>query len=390
MNRIVSKKIDSWLADPGFSDVIVLTGMRRVGKTTELMRLKTVHPDAIYFDLEDVSNRRLFIPEVAKLERLVSGSNFLLLDEVQYLPLSGSVLKLLHDHFPSLKIIVTGSASFLLLKNIGDSLQGRFRSLPMYPLAFREVCGDVEADYIWGDYQKEVNKSKIEANLEEFMIYGSLPQVYSERSFQDKRERLQAYLDSLLFKDVLEIEGIRNPTVFKKLLTMLALQIGSEVNPNELATKLEISRRTVVEYIDFFEKFQICYKLSCFSTNQRSEINRNFKVYFSDLGVRNALVGNYSDLFLRADVGGIFENLVTNVLRSNFSYFDPDKKINFWRNTAKAEVDLVITSQISPELVPIEIKFDKPGRISRAFYSLYARRVSQSHSINKQNFWKYI
>ncbi len=390
MNRIISLKIDLWLNDLEFKEVVILIGMRRVGKTTELMRLKNIQPNALYFDLEDVSVRRLFVPEVAKLNRLIGDSSLLLLDEVQYLPQSGSILKLLHDHSPKLRIVVTGSASFLLLKNLGDSLQGRFRQILMHPLVFREICNDVDLIYNFGDYKNEIYRSQIEAHIEEFMLYGSLPQVYQEKSDQDKRGRLSSYLDGLLFKDVLEIEGIRNPTAFRKLLALLALQIGSEVNPNELATKLEINRRTVVEYIDLFEKFQICYKLNCFSTNQRSEISRNFKVYFNDLGIRNAVIGNFSDLTSRTDIGGMFENLVANIFRSNFNYFDPDKTMYFWRNVAKAEVDLVIASQTSSELIPIEIKFDKHKLPSRAFYNLYANRVKQAFAINKDNLWKFV
>lgn len=367
-----------------------MVGMRRVGKTTELMRLKDNNPKSLYFDLEDISVRRLFVPEVAKLSRLVGSFDLLLLDEVQYLPQGGSVLKLLHDHFPQLHIVVTGSASFLLLKNIGDSLQGRFRQVVMCPLVFREICDDLEAKFGLGSYDNEVKRSLIEAHLTEFLSYGSLPQIYSEVSDQDKRSRLGSYLDGLLFKDVLEIEGIRNPLAFRRLLSLLSLQIGSEVNPNELATKLEINRRTVVEYIDLFEKFQICYRLSSFSTNQRSEITRNFKVYFSDLGIRNAVINNFSDLSSRTDVGGMFENLVANVIRSGFSYFDPDKQIYFWRNAAKAEVDLVITSQVDQELIPVEIKFDRDSKPSKAFYNLYADKVKREFSINKDNFWNFI
>lgn len=390
MDRIISKKTDLWLNNPEFREVIIIVGMRRVGKTTELMRLKNTNPQSLYFDLEDISVRRLFVPEVAKLSRLVGEAKLLLLDEVQYLPQSGSILKLFHDHFPELRIVVTGSASFLLLKNIGDNLQGRFRQLSMYPLAFREVCGDLNSDFVIGEYQNELLRSKIEAHLEEFMLYGSLPQIYGEKSDQDKRERLKSYLDGLLFKDVLEIEGIRNPLAFRKLLSLLSLQVGSEVNPNELAMQLEINRRTIVEYIELFEKFQICYRLTSFNTNQRSEITRNFKVYFCDLGIRNAVIGNFSNLSSRTDTGALFENLVASTLRNNFGYYDTDKKMHFWRNTAKAEVDLVIASQTDSGLVPIEIKFDKKSLPARAFANLYSFRVKKEFSVNKNNFWKFI
>ncbi len=390
MDRVISQKIDSWLDDPTFTDVILLIGMRRVGKTTELSRLKRGRMGAMYFDLEDVSVQRLFVPEVAKLARIVGETNLLLLDEIQYLAKSGSVLKLLHDHFPKLRIVVTGSASFLLLKNIGDSLQGRFRQLTMFPLTFREVCGDLQSNFVLGHYDQELHQSAIDAHLEEFMLYGSLPQVYTENLLPGKRERLEGYLNGLLFKDVLEIEGIRNPAAFKQLLSLLALQIGAEVNPNELAATLGINRRTVVEYISLFEKFQILYRLTSFSTNQRKEVGRNFKVYFSDLGVRNVVIGNFSDLTKRTDTGGIFENLSANVMRQNLGYYNTDWTMHFWRNTARAEVDLVLVSKTSSEIIPIETKFNKASLPSRAFVNLYKPRVKRVFGINKSNFWKFI
>lgn len=390
MDRLISQKIDLALNDPATRDVILLMGMRRVGKTTELMRLKQLHPKSAYFDLEDISTRELFVPEVAKLARIIEDAEVLLLDEVQYLNKAGSVLKLLHDHFPGLRVVVTGSASFLLLRNLGDSLQGRFRQFDIFPLTFREVVGDLQSDFSVGQYDNQLKKTQIEARMEELMIFGSLPQMYSESSSEEKRERLNNYLNGLLFKDILEIEGIRNPLAFKKLLVLLALQVGSEVNPNELATILGINRRTIVEYIELFEKFQILYRVGAFSNNLRNEISRGFKVYFTDLGIRNAVITNFSPTFSRTDAGSLFENLTVNTLRENIAYFHQPFKIHFWRNTAKAEVDLVLVSQTSNEIIPIEIKLSRGTAPTKAFLNLYQSRVSRSFNINKDNYWQFI
>lgn len=391
MYRTISNTIESKLKR---HRIIIMTGQRQVGKTYEIMRLKNIFPDNLYFDFEDVSQAKLFNqPSIAALETIFGNKNrqcYLLLDEIQLLPKIGSVLKLIHDHFPNIKVVATGSAAFLLLKDLGDSLYGRCIQLEMFPLTFREMIDEHTTAYSMGEYKTIINKAKITSLINTSMLYGTLPRVFLAISHMEKKELLLNYYKSLIFKDVFEIEGIRNPRAFKDLLRLLALQIGSEINPNELAQQLSISRPTVIEYIDLFEKFKIIYVLRTYNTNQRNEIKKNFKVYFVDLGIRNAALENFLPIGQRNDIGGLFENLVMNLFRINTAYFDLNLKQYFWRNFNQAEVDMVLHDTEKNQLHAAEIKFKSKKLPSNAFYSLYKKQIQQQFCINKENFWQYI
>ena len=393
MDRIITKKIKREI-ETSKNKVILLIGQRQVGKTYELKRIEQQFNDVLYFDFEDINNQKLFTPAVSILESIIGDKNkkrLLLLDEIQYLEQAGSVLKLLHDHFPKTKIVATGSATFLLLKNIGDSLYGRNLIFNMHPLTPREIVGDIDnGKYKIGTYNKRLNKPTIDAQINNLMIYGSLPEVYLETNKARKKQILKNYVSSLLFKDVLEIEGIRMPRVFKQLLRLLALQIGNEVNPNELAGQLEINRRTVVEYIKLYEKFKVIYSLEAFSNNPRKEISKGFKVYFSDLGVRNAVIDNFVQVGGRTDKGAMFQNLVVNIFRQNIDYYDLVYKIYFWRTFTKAEVDLILKNNETDKLIPIEIKYSQSERPSKSFMETYQDRIKKTFCVNKDNLWKFI
>jgi len=393
LKRAISQIIDQELSRDD-NKVLLIVGQRRAGKTSELVRLQKNFPKTQYFDFEDISNRYLFSPSVKHLESLIGSkqnSRLLLLDEIQFLPKAGSILKLIHDHFANTKIVATGSASFLMLKNIGDSLYGRYIPFNMYPLSFREMIGDADNfDFKLGKYGKLINQAAVSAQLRNVMIYGSLPEVFIEEDKKRKKMILKNYINSLLFKDIFEIEGIRNPSVFIKLLKLLALQISSEINPNELAQKLEISRKTVLEYINLYEKFQIIYRLNSYSNNPRREITKGFKIYFADLGIRNAVIDNFILTENRSDTGSLFENLVMNVSMQNIEYFKLSYQMYFWRTFTKAEVDLVLVDTDLGELIPIEIKYSKTKKPSRSFFGIYEDKIKQQYYINKDNLWKFI
>ena len=393
MQRAVSAQIDQELAQP-HPKVVVLIGQRRVGKTYELRRLIRAHPDtAIFVDFEDFAVRELWVPALATLDRLLGPRDterLLLLDEVQLVAQIGSVLKLIHDHFPRTRIVASGSAAFLLLKNIGDSLVGRSVTLNVHPLLPREMVADADnSRYVLGDYDRLANKPLIDANLEHWLVFGCLPEIWQEPDPTRKETLLRNYVNGLMLKDIFELEGIRLPDGMQKLVRLLALQVGSEVNPNELATQLSMSRPTVLEYIGILEKFRLVRILTAFSGNLRNEVTRSFKVYFNDLGVRNALMGNFVPTSGRTDSGAMFENFVANLLAFNCDVFQQPYQFHFWRTTAQTEVDLVLANQRTAKLVPIEIKLTQSAKIPRKFLEAYADRIEASFVVNRGNVWQF-
>ncbi len=392
MKRNITKSIFQELSHPN-RKIILILGQRRTGKTYELQRLLKENKKALFFDLEDFENRELFAPSVSHLESTLGDKNssaMLLLDEIQYLDYSGSILKLLHDHFPNLKVVVTGSASFLMLKNIGDSLMGRYFSYPLFPLTLREIFKIDDTTFSIGGYENRLKQPEISGMLKNILVYGTLPEVFLEPNNTRKKDYLKYYVNGLLFKDIFEIEGIRYPGLFKQLLQVLALQIGQEINPNEISKKFQIHRKTILNYIDLFEKFYIIKVMRSFSQNPRKEITKGFKVFFTDVGVRNALINNFSPLHLRNDKGALFENFVVNMFHSNIQYFNSPFKMYFWRNFKQAEVDLVLENTETGILSPIEIKWSKNKKPSRAFRNQYGEKVDNGYYTNKDNLWKFI
>ncbi len=393
MKRLVTHKIKTELDHPK-RKVVLLLGQRRIGKTYELKRLSDEIEISKYFDFEDGRNQKLFIPSVKDLEQILGGSEvtgIVLFDEIQYLEKSGSILKLLYDHFPNLKVVATGSASFLMMKNIGDSLYGRYFAFYIFPLTMREIIEEIEiTDFSIGGFTQKYHKPKIDASLETQLIFGSLPEVFEMTDLSRKKEILQNYINNLLFKDIFEIERIQHPRIFKNLLQLLAFQIGKIVNPNELSKTLGIDRKTVLEYIYLYEKFHLIKTLSPFYKNPNKEIKKSFKVYFTDLGIRNGVIDDFKLLSLRGDRGELFENYVVNMFKANIHYLSLPYKISFWRNFKQAEVDLILENTNTGKLNPIEIKWNKNKMPSRAFRNQYEDQIEQEYCVNKENLWKYI
>ena len=392
MKRIVSAQIDAELVRPQ-PKVILLIGQRRVGKTFELRRLMQSYPNSSFVDFEDFAQRQLWAPSLATLERLLGPRDterLLLLDEVQLVKEIGSTLKLIHDHFPRTRIVASGSAAFLLLKNVGDSLAGRSITLNVHPLLPREMADDADnTRYVLGDYDRLANKPFVDANLEHWLVYGSLPEIWAESDAARKETLLRNYVNSLMLKDIFELEGIRLPDAMQKLVRLLALQVGNEVNPNELATQLNMSRPSVLDYIGILEKFRLVRILTGFSGNLRNEVTRSFKVYFNDLGVRNALMGNFVPTSGRTDAGAMFENFVVNLLVFGSDAFQQPYQFHFWRTASQNEVDLVMVNQRTAKLVPVEIKLTQEAQVSRKFMAAYGDRVEASFGVNRGNVWRF-
>ena len=153
------------------------------------------------------------------------------------------------------------------------------------------------------------------------------------------KDLLVELAESYLYKDVLQVEGLRRANVLEKLLIALALQVGSEVSYNELSKTLGIDRKTVEKYIDLLEKCYIIFHLNSFSRNLRTELTKGKKIYFYDNGIRNALISNFSDISIRQDVGALWENYLVSERMKYNQYNSRYVNNYFWRTTQMQEID---------------------------------------------------
>ena len=188
---------------------------------------------------------------IEKLSAFVGNNRLLVIDEAQKVPDIGAALKLIVDHIPDIRVIATGSSSFDLARSIGEPLTGRKISLKLFPLAQMEI-GQIE------------QRHQTDANLESRLIYGSYPEVVLTNDIRVREQYLREIVASYLYKDILELDGIRHGSKISRLLQMLAFQIGKEVSYSKLGTGLGMSKNTVERYLDLLETafhFTVTYLL---------------------------------------------------------------------------------------------------------------------------------
>lgn len=321
--------------------ILLLFGPRQAGKTTLLAaiqtKLETDHKRVLYLNC-DTEEDRSSLNTTAKtlLLQLTEQADVLLIDEAQRLDNPGLTLKILYDHVPRIHIIATGSSSFQLKNTVSDALTGRYLDFTLYPLSLTEI-----ASYAGFSLNPVRLKQQTDTLLDHLLLYGTYPDVYLQPSTRVKQQLLTTITQSYLFKDVLSFGRIRHSQALVDLARALAYQIGSEVNEHELSNRLKIDRKTVVSYLDVLEQSYVIFRVHPYSRNPRREIGHKFKVYFLDIGIRNALLGDFNTIALRADLGFLWENFVLMERVKMSAHLGNALLFNFWRTYGGAEVDWI-------------------------------------------------
>jgi predicted AAA+ superfamily ATPase len=316
--------------------VILILGARQVGKTTLLhaieSRLARAGRRVRYLNC-DVEEERRAIDTTARtlLDRLVAGVDVVLVDEAQRLDNPGLTLKILYDLYPQLVVIATGSSSFDLRNRVTDALTGRYLDFTLFPFSLGEM---LTASGVLSDLA--LRQPSADALLPGLLLYGLYPEIYLAGDPKTRQLLLAKLVESYLFKDILAFQRIRYSQVIVDLARALAYQVGNEVNETELASRLKIDRKTVVSYLAILEK---AFRLHPFSNNPRREIGKQAKIYFLDLGIRNALINDFNDLAIRADRGRLWENFLVVERLKHFANRGETVRSRFWRAYGGAEVD---------------------------------------------------
>jgi len=371
--RTLTKTIKRHSKD-GFVDLIY--GPRRVGKTVLLKQLTdNTSEDSIAWFNGDTQETRDALQETSetKLRRLVKGKTTIVVDEAQRIKNIGLTLKILVDMFPEKDFLVTGSSSLLLSKGIQEPLTGRNNTYRLYPLSTRELTGELS------DYKKS-------GLLEEQLIYGGYPYLTDLSSGSEKQAYLKSIANDYLFRDLLLIQDISYPDTMRKLTTLLAFQIGSEVSYNELANNLDIDVKTVMRYLSLLKNGFIIFELGSFSRNLRKEVAKSKKYYFWDLGIRNALIDQFLPLDSRTDKGALWENFLAIERIKKHEYARNQPAYFFWRTYDQAEIDWI---EIRGEKIDAwEFKFaDQRVHTPKAFKQTYNEEVDL---VSRENYVEFV
>jgi predicted AAA+ superfamily ATPase len=273
---------------------------------------------------------------------------------------------------PSVCIIASGSSSFDLANQVGAPLTGRAAPTILYPFSIKEI-------------KENLNFIEASAKLNDILITGAYPGIFSMSASQ-AQENLSIMAGNYLYKDILTFDKLHNSNKILELLQMLALQLGNEVSYSEIAQTLAMSHTTVSKYIDLLEKCFIIFKLRAFSKNARNEISKSVKIYFYDLGIRNALIQTFTPVHLRTDIGALWENFcIVERKKLNQSL---NKRVNqyFYRTFDGEEVDYI--EEYNGAIEGYEFKYSKRNiKQPKNFISKYgAENIKCVHKENWSDF----
>jgi predicted AAA+ superfamily ATPase len=310
--------------------VLVLYGPRQVGKTTlanDLLNLIPLRSRFVNAD-ELIYREPLSSQNRQRLGEVLGDAELLVIDEAQRVPNIGINLKILVDSFPQAIIIATGSASFELANKISEPLTGRTLTFHLYPVSYpeiRQTMGTLEA----------------RSQLERWLVWGGYPAIVTTGEPASREKLLGELVGAYLYRDILELEGVRRSGKIVDLLRLLAFQVGREVSVAELATALMLNRQTVERYLDLLEKVFVIFRVGGFSRNLRKEVTKNSRYYFYDNGVRNSLIQNFNPLKMRDDIGQLWENFLTIERRKANQAAGRLVNSYFWRTYDQKEIDCI-------------------------------------------------
>jgi hypothetical protein len=417
--RLIADEIVRYLPT---KDIIVLHGARQVGKTCILYYLQNLLKEkrlATHFiDLEDSRYVRILDAGVNEFIRYLSEEGFdgpkytvskerlfVFIDEIQYLKNPSPFMKIIADHHPWLKLIVSGSSSFQIKKKFTDSLSGRTVDFEVYNLSFAEFLlfkkyrfspapnygfGYIESQTIalpaYGlGYRKpnhrplaytEKKLEELKALYEEYVLFGGYPKIVLAGDVKIKEKYLQQIIDTYIKKDIRDLADIKDINKFNRLVEALASQSGQLLNVFELSNTCNIAKPTVENYLFLLEQTYVVKSVRPFSRNLRSELSKTPKIFFYDTGLMQML---WLKELPKEVMGQVFETSIFAELVKKYG----SERVAYWRTTDKKEIDFVLKKGKS--YLPLEVKLNfaqfkaSPIKYFKEKYHISEHRVVGLH-----------
>lgn len=371
INRIILADIEEHLFA---GKAILIMGPRQSGKTTLCQTLVRDRTDVLWLNGDEPDVRGM-LPGMGStaLRQMFGQKRLIVIDEAQRIDQIGLTLKLIVDQIPQVQVIATGSSALDLSSSIKEALTGRKTEYRLLPISFEEMA-----------LQNGLLEER--RSIGHRLVYGYYPEIVAEAG--GERDILKNLSDSTLYKDLLALEQVKKPSLIEKVLRALAWQLGSEVSYNEMAQLIGADKETVERYVDLLEKAFVVFRLPALNRNLRNEIKRGRKVYFYDVGIRNAIINNFNAVEFRQDKGALFENFV---IVERLKFLETHRHyVNryFWRTSQQQEIDYI--EEHGGKLFAYEIKWNPLRKVRFSATFLGAYPGSETRLITSDNLDRFV
>ncbi|MBX7149685.1 ATP-binding protein [bacterium] len=321
-----------------------MVGPRQVGKTFLLRELEkeiqSQGKSCRYFDLEQPSDMlALGASEKEHFDVLTQSGEVVLVDEFHLIKNLSKIFKAIHDSKHPIKIFASGSSALEMHKHLKESMAGRVIFNKIFPFSLEERLQD-----------KNLKK-------EDMLIFGGLPGLLHCENSEEKIIELQDMIATYIQKDIKALIKEENIRAFNHLLVLLANYQGAVVVAANLSREIGLSKPTVEKYLEILSQTYICHTLTSFSKNVSNELKKSKKYYLYDLGIRNSIIKDFSEIADRPDAGVLKESFV---YLSILKQLKPNMDVFFWRTKSGQEIDFVLVKNRVPFPVEVKSKLSSP------------------------------
>lgn len=374
------------------NEVTILYGPRQVGKSQEIYKcleqlLRSGESDLFLFNLDIIPDEfetpDIFLATITAQKTNLSGKTYIFLDEAQRLTNVGLFVKYLYDQNKNIKFVLTGSASLDIKAKIKEPLTGRKQEFFLAPLTLKEIIKF-----------KGVNPNQITSEiplldkvLDEYLLFGGYPEVVTLDTKPQKISKISEIANSYTLKDVSSFFNFDSPKTLQLVSRFLAENIGNILSKENISKIGGITKYQTEKGLEALEKSFIVKLIPPLSKSPSKELTHRPKIYFQDLGIRNAIINKLDPTLIFADKGQLFENAVAIELLSKFD----TSMIKFWRTTNQTEVDFVIMKP-NGKGNALEAKYQWKNKniIPKNLQSIkkqYPDLIEKTEVISKSNYW---
>lgn len=374
-------------------EVTILYGPRQVGKSQEIYKclqslLNAGESDTFLYSLDVIPDEfespDAFLATLLAQKTNPDGKTYVFIDEAQRLENIGLFVKYIYDQNKNIKFVLTGSASLDIKAKIKEPLTGRKQEFFLAPLTLGEIINfkGLKTDQITQNFPL------LEKILDDYLLFGGYPEVVTIEAKSLKIAKISEIANSYTLRDISSFFEFDTPKTIQLVARFLAENIGNILSKDNISKIGSISKYQTEKALEALEKSFIIRLVPPLAKTPSKELIHRPKIYFQDLGVRNAILNKLDPTLIFADKGQLFENAVATELISKFG----SNNLKFWRTTNQTEVDFIVTkSNGRANAIETKYQWENKKSLPKNLQSLkqqYPQLIESVAVLSKSNYWK--